>query len=112
MSFTRRIRQSICAEVLAGQMSSPYFPVRFAELTAQMEFHELAPEPQEFAGVSIEPFLLHHPQVSFGFRIAREGRSAVYATDHEHGVEERDRALVEISRGADLLGVRRAVHAG
>ena len=90
-------------EVLAGQMRGPYFPVMFDQLASHMEFHRLAPELEEFAGVGIEPFLLHHPQESFGFRITRGGRTAVYATDHEHGVEERDRELVRIARGADLL---------
>ncbi len=90
-------------EVLAGQMRTPYFPVRLDQLTSRMDFHQLSPEPEEFDGIGIEPFLLHHPQDSFGFRITRAGRTAVYATDHEHGVEERDRELVRIAADADLL---------
>src|SRR6185312_1853758 len=89
--------------VLAAQMASPYFPVCFDELTAHVEFQHLQDGPQDFGGLSIEHFPLHHPQGAFGYRIAGGQRSIVYATDHEHGDATTDRRLCEVASNADVL---------
>jgi ribonuclease BN (tRNA processing enzyme) len=35
--------------------------------------------------------------------VESDGKSVVYATDHEHGNAEADARLLEVSRGADVL---------
>jgi phosphoribosyl 1,2-cyclic phosphodiesterase len=88
--------------VLEGQMTEPYFPVPFRTLQAEQEFVHLA-HTMEIDGVQVTPFALHHPGGSTGFRIQCDGKTIVYATDHEHGNAEADARLLDASRGADVL---------
>jgi phosphoribosyl 1,2-cyclic phosphodiesterase len=89
--------------VLAGQMRSPYFPLLFDKLPAQMEFRQIGSAPEPFGSVTVEPFPLHHPQSSVGYRIVHPLRTAVYATDHEHGDAATDHRLIAMARDADVL---------
>lgn len=95
---------AVASALFSLQMADPYFPVPFHELGSHIEFKQ-AECGQEFqiGAMKIEPFLLNHPQGAIGFRIEREGRVLVHASDHEAGVEEIDRGLVHVARGADLL---------
>jgi len=89
--------------VLAAQMESPYFPVLFNRLAARMEFRAIGAEPQRFGPVAVEAFALHHPQGSVGYRIKHPKKTAVYATDHEHGDSASDAGLISMSQSADVL---------
>jgi phosphoribosyl 1,2-cyclic phosphodiesterase len=89
--------------VLAGQMETPYFPVLFDQVAATMEFRQIGAAPQRFGSVTVEAFKLHHPQGSVGYRIVHPGKTAVYATDHEHGDSASDDGLIAMSQGADVL---------
>ena len=89
--------------VLAGQMRGPYFPLLFDELPAQVEFRRIGAEPVRFGSVTVEAFPLHHPQGSVGYRIVDSGRTAVYATDHEHGDAASDHGLIAMAKNADVL---------
>ena len=46
---------------------------------------------------------MNHPDGCLSFRLDHGDRSVVYATDHEHGDEPTDQALVEFSRNAEYL---------
>ncbi len=46
---------------------------------------------------------LNHPNGSNSYRLERGGKRIVFATDHEHGDEATDDALVRFSEGADYL---------
>jgi phosphoribosyl 1,2-cyclic phosphodiesterase len=89
--------------VLAGQMETPYFPVLFDQVAATLEFRQIGSVPQRFASVTVEAFKLHHPQGSVGYRIVHPRKTAVYATDHEHGDSASDDGLIAMSQGADVL---------
>jgi phosphoribosyl 1,2-cyclic phosphodiesterase len=89
--------------VLAAQMQSPYFPVCFEELPANIQFCQIGTEPQSFGEVTVQAFPLHHPQGSFGFRLVHPQRTVVYATDHEHGDAASHDNLTAMSQGADVL---------
>jgi phosphoribosyl 1,2-cyclic phosphodiesterase len=89
--------------VLAGQMRGPYFPLLFEDLPAQMEFRRIGAGPERFGPVTVEAFPLHHPQGSVGYRIVHAGRTAVYATDHEHGDAASDSRLTAMCKNADVL---------
>lgn len=100
--------------VLAGQMEFEYFPITLDRMEADIRFEELPQEPRTFHDFQVRALPLYHTQPCMGFRLDSGGRSVVYATDVEpangppseglfdltHG---RDRELVELSRGADLL---------
>lgn len=89
--------------VLAGQMETPYFPVLFDQIAATMEFRQIGAAPQRFGSVTVEAFKLHHPQGSVGYHIVHPEKTAVYATDHEHGDSATDHGLISMSQGADVL---------
>jgi phosphoribosyl 1,2-cyclic phosphodiesterase len=90
-------------EILWGQMSTPYFPVRFSDIAATVHFVQLSDAPLTLGEVEIQSFCLTHPQGSSGFRVSYRGKTVVYATDHEHGQEDADLRLLNASRGVDLL---------
>ncbi len=89
--------------MLKGQMSEPYFPVSFDFLPAQLEFHPLRHSPFNISGVEITPFPMNHPQGATGYRIQREGRAFVYASDHEHGDSGLDASIRDHAANARVL---------
>lgn len=90
-------------EILWGQMATPYFPVRFIDIAASVNFVQVAEAPIILGEVELRSFCLTHPQGSSGFRVSYRGKSIVYATDHEQGQEDADLRLLNAARDADLL---------
>jgi phosphoribosyl 1,2-cyclic phosphodiesterase len=88
---------------LAGQMSDPYFPVKFDTVSSKREFVDLGADPVRIGGLTVHPFPLKHPQGASGYRIEANGAVIVYATDREHGDPRLDAVLREYSQGADIL---------
>ena len=90
-------------EILRGQMATPYFPVHFDLLAAEMQFAQITSHAKDFGDVKISSFALTHPEGANGYRISTAGATIVYATDHEHGITAADERLLEAARGADIL---------
>ncbi len=91
---------------IATLFAAPHFPVRFERLAAEFSFVRLRPgRTVEIAGLSVTPFAQRHPGASYGYRLARGGRSAVYSTDSEHNgpADPRTEKFVAFCRDADLL---------
>ena len=93
----------VLESLLQDQMRPPFFPVAMPAVRAVRSYAQVAATGQTLDGVRIRPIPLHHPNGSNGYRIDAGGHSIVYATDHEHGDAEIDRALTEQSEGADIL---------
>lgn len=111
------------AEVLAGQMNYAYFPVRTAELLAEIVYRDQMAGRAEVKGFSVNCFPSNHPVLCVGSRIEADGKVVVYTGDHEpyrdtiyssddmgdeaagarEFAEEQNAMLEEIARGADLL---------
>ncbi len=90
-------------ELLAGQMSPPYFPVSLETCRAKLTFHPVADrEVLAIGEARVTARELNHPNGALGYRIDYAGRSLVYATDNEHGTRTDD-TLVELASGADVL---------
>lgn len=90
-------------EILAGQMINPYFPVSLGEMQASLQFRGIEGGGQVQVGEALVTAReLSHPGGGLGFRVDCGDVSFVYATDFEHGTEADD-ALIDLSRGADLL---------
>jgi phosphoribosyl 1,2-cyclic phosphodiesterase len=90
-------------DALEAQMTPPHFPVRLADMKAELAFRELANgERLEVGPVTVQARLLNHPGGVYGYRVEHAGRSVVYATDTEHYACP-DPHLVELARGADVL---------
>jgi ribonuclease BN (tRNA processing enzyme) len=84
-------------------MTNPYFPVDMTAMRAKRSYTEVCTEAFQLDDFQIRPVRLNHPQGCLCFRIENNGKSVVYATDNEPGDSACDRALREISRGADIL---------
>ncbi|MDP2645337.1 MAG: MBL fold metallo-hydrolase [Desulfobacterales bacterium] len=93
--------------VLSRVMSSPYFPIKFAQLDAQITFREACPDPFEIGSVRIVPVPLCHPNGGSGYKFVEDGKTFVFLTDNElghihPGGLSRDK-YTEFAAGADLL---------
>lgn len=90
--------------VLCEMMIAPLFPVPLDVFLA-CEYREFAcGEPIELApGVRLNTVALNHPNNACGYRIDFAGRSICIITDTEHRPGERDPAVVEFVRGADIM---------
>jgi phosphoribosyl 1,2-cyclic phosphodiesterase len=89
-------------EILEGQMSNPYFPVRFEHLAARRHFEQIAPEAR-FGDLTVRAFPMNHPQGACGYRIECADAVVVHANDLEHGDAKFDGILREHADGASVL---------
>ena len=102
-------------EAFRRQHGAPSFPVPFDVLGSEIRFHVIAPNrTHAINGFDVTPHELNHAGRAFGYRIERDGRRVVYASDAEHKPEMISDdypyiAWVARGRRADL---RRAVFAG
>ena len=102
--FHSSSRTRCVEQVLAEQMSSPYFPINFSQMQAQRRFYNLADGCIEMGdGIRIKTAWLNHPQGCLGFRIETKEGVLVYATDNEPGDAEFDKAVRKLAEGADVL---------
>jgi len=92
-------------DVLSGHMQQPFFPVTVEMVfRAQLEYQGFeAGDRLKLNGVTVSAIEANHPGGNLAYRVEYKGRSVVYATDTEHGNNERDTQLLEFSRGADVL---------
>jgi phosphoribosyl 1,2-cyclic phosphodiesterase len=70
-------------EMLHGQMSSDYFPVRFSDLGAQILSGNLEHGTTRIDGVTVRSFEQNHPGRSYAYSFEKNGKKFVYATDNE-----------------------------
>ncbi|MGH6636064.1 MAG: MBL fold metallo-hydrolase [Gammaproteobacteria bacterium] len=112
---------------ISQMMKAPYFPVEPAIWMAKVRFIEMPNNHFQFGPIGISYQNVHHPGVTFGYRIHVHGKLIVYAPDNEftflsRSIEQRysefeveERALLEqmksearsrelgLLRGADIL---------
>ena len=90
-------------EILENLVRPPYFPVTFADMPSRRTYVALDGSSQRVGEVAVCSLPLNHPDGCLSFRLERNGRRIVYATDHEHGDAATDGALLEFANGADYL---------
>ena len=62
----------------------PLFPVEFTDLGAQVHFHQLpARKPTLLGDMTVTPYLLDHPDPSWGYRISHGNKHVAYCVDTE-----------------------------
>jgi phosphoribosyl 1,2-cyclic phosphodiesterase len=91
--------------VLAGQMTHPFFPVPIDIMRAQIEFVDfrsgdsfnIAPD------ICVRTTPLNHPDGATGYRIDYQGRSVCYVTDTEHTPGQPDQRILALIEGTDLF---------
>ena len=79
---------------LAAQMKAPYFPVETETWLADVTYHTPHPDPVQIGDLFISSFTLHHPGITYGYRLEVNGKTIVYAPDNElsfieQSIEER-----------------------
>ncbi len=85
-----------------------YSPIKGTEnLAAELVYHSVPLAGMDIAGVRVTPRQVLHtsPSVTtLAFRLQHQGRSVVYCTDHEAGVDSLvDQGITLLSAGADAL---------
>jgi phosphoribosyl 1,2-cyclic phosphodiesterase len=108
-------------DVLSVQLEYRYFPVREAELKAEITTSTLREgQPIRIGDATITPILLNHPVLNFGYKIVCNGKSLFFTGDHERyyniyspeeedfeeyekAVNEKQAAFVEFLRDVDVL---------
>jgi len=107
--------------VLAKQMEYPHFPVRVAELRADIDYKTLSDRQTVDLGfATVSTLLMNHPAMDFGCKVRCDGKTLFFTGDHEpfgniyepgdadyedYGriVAERNAALLDFLRGVDVL---------
>ncbi len=88
-------------------MAPPNFPVKYADITAQLLYPDVCPTEFNIGSIRVVPIALSHPNGGSGYKFVENGRSFVFLTDnelgyiHPGGLDFGDYA--EFAGGADLL---------
>eukprot|EP00899_Mesostigma_viride_P008600 jgi/Mesvir1/17741/Mv05597-RA.1 len=70
-------------DALCGQMQYTYFPISMEAFASVVEFHDLSEETFSIGDITITTLYMNHPAITLGYRIAADGATVVYCTDHE-----------------------------
>ena len=101
--FARKFVETMLSEV----MSPPNFPVRYADVRAQIEYEPACRDRFEIGSVTIIPIQLSHPNRGAGYKFIEDGKTFVFLTDNEldftHNGGLSFEAYQDFSAGADLL---------
>ena len=90
-------------QMMAGQMSYPYFPVPLEVMRAEKNFHDIgAGQVLTFGDVTVRTSPNNHPMGCLAYRFEYRGRSFVYATDTEH-FSCLDQNLLNVARKTDIF---------
>lgn len=79
------------------------FPVPVKTLKAMRINRFYAPTSTQLGVFEVASIPLNHPGGAIGYRIDFEGKSIAIITDHEHGDQRIDDAIVEFCQGVDVL---------
>lgn len=71
-------------EAIRLVFQKPYFPVPFESLPTKIQFHKLDPRKIfHIDDIAITPYLLDHPDPSWGFRVESDGCAYAHCVDTE-----------------------------
>lgn len=104
--YGERKYQRSLAQILAGQMQAPYFPVAMDTIfRAHIKFHEVEAKRsvEVYPDLFVTPFRLTHPDGALGYLLQIAGRRIAYVTDHEHNIGQLSANVLEMVLGVDLL---------
>ncbi len=93
--------------VLAGQMTTPTFPVPLEAMRSTMTYEDFNAGdsfnlPAD-SKVKIRTAPLNHPDGATGYRIEYRGKSLCYVTDTEHVPGKPDETILDLIEGTDLF---------
>ncbi|MEQ8315037.1 MAG: MBL fold metallo-hydrolase [Gammaproteobacteria bacterium] len=115
------ISQRGIKHVLDRQLEYAYFPIREAELSAEINYVNLADrESVQIGSVLVENILMNHPAMDYGYKVSCGDQSLFFTGDHEwqsniyepgseghdefeEEIESRRAEIVDFIRGVDAL---------
>ena len=74
------------AERIATYLSPPLFPVRLADIPANLTFHDAPDDEVTIGSATVRAAKVTHQGPTVGYRIEDGGRSFAYVPDHEPGL--------------------------
>lgn len=78
------VTQQGIEHILSVQLQYSYFPIREAELKADVQYFTLSEgQTTKVEKTLITPTMLNHPVLNFGYRIQNNGKSLFFTGDHE-----------------------------
>jgi len=107
--------------VLAKQMEYPHFPVRVAELQADIHYETLSDgQTVDLGFATVSTILMNHPAMDFGCKVECDGKTLFFTGDHEPFyniydpgdedyndyekiVRERNQGIVDFIHGVDVF---------
>jgi len=110
------------SEILSAQLQYRFFPIREAELKADIEYYSLEEgEKVTIGDAVVTPVLMNHPVTNFGYRIDCNGKSLFFTGDHEPlrniytqkepekrakykaTMAQKNKAIMDVISGVDVL---------
>jgi phosphoribosyl 1,2-cyclic phosphodiesterase len=92
-------------KVVSTLMQAPIYPVTLDVFQATVSFTEFKAGDDLTCGqnVTMRTAPLHHPNGATGYRVEYGPKSICYITDTEHVEGKRDKTIVNLCRGADIM---------
>ena len=88
-------------------MSAPNFPLEFRDLQSQLNIYDTKLEDLEIDDFTFDKIALNHPNNGQGIKITEQGKSLVYLTDNELGLDYANGSsfneFVAFCNNADIL---------
>ncbi len=70
--------------VVKSLFQKPMFPVTFAQLTADIQFHQITPyKKNKINTFEVTPYKTDHPDLCFGYKVEKNGKAYGHAVDNE-----------------------------
>ncbi len=99
--------QDSIRDMLARVMSAPYFPINYDDIRASVQYENICADTYHLGDLLITSIALSHPNQGTGYKFTESGKSLVFLTDNELGVQHEGglsyKEYMEFCLGADLL---------
>lgn len=91
-------------DIVAGQMTHPYFPVTVSDLPGKVNFHSIKKdEVVKIGNFEVKAYRLRHPDGCLGYKISKNGRAVMYCSDYEHFENQSDAYFASEFKDIDCL---------
>ena len=99
--------QDSIKDILTQVMSAPYFPINYDEVRANVIYADSCGDIFPLGDLCVESIALSHPNRASGYKFMDNGKTFVFFTDNELGLDHEGAAgydsYVSFCRDADLL---------
>ncbi len=94
-------------DILSYQMDARFFPVKFSELKADINFNKIRDKEFRLNSATLSCIENNHPGNATGFRVTEKNKSLVFITDNEllpkHNEKTQWQEFVSFCQNADIL---------